>query len=123
MFKLPLDIALFIEKYGLSAGIILILSIISFPLIRWIVKIDTKIKGHSHAIAEVKESMDSVHTDCHIPVGAVKALEHEVAELKRTDTKLEERFTEQFLSLKREMSGMRDDVKAIYQILLAWKGK
>jgi len=108
-----MDIVAIIREYGL-AGVAVVLHIPLYTLL-W------GKKKEIDSIPDIKEAVDNVHLECHIPRGAVKSLESEIAELKRTDTKLEERFTEKFKSLEDAISEMRGDVKAIYNILLSWK--
>jgi len=86
---MPTDIAQFFENYGGTAGVLLLLGIFAIPLTRWIVTINGLVKDNIKAIKKLEEGLKDVHLGCHIPIGAVKALEDKVSDLEIKDTELD----------------------------------
>jgi len=86
---MPIEIVQFIEEYGLSAGILLLLIIVAVPLLKWIISINKLVAGNINKLDTLKERVDTFHLDCHVPVGAVKALEDKVGKLEIKDTELD----------------------------------
>lgn len=86
---MPTDIALFIETYGLSAGILLLLFIVSIPITKWIIKITKLVEKNVDRLDATDKAIKNIHDGCHVPVGAVRALEVKVSKLEIKDTELD----------------------------------
>ncbi len=77
-----IDIGLLFLQYGPSILVLLIIIILIKPVYRFVVNTKNRLK-------ECEVKMDSMHDNCHIPVGSMKKVEKEIKGLKKKDHKIE----------------------------------
>ncbi len=115
------DFLMIIKEFGITIAIFCIIFILLFLIVRWLNKLDTKIKRHSHIMEEVKDDVGKIHNGCHIPIGSVKALEKKVQDLEKQDLILDgdiKKIDEHLKSLDNSINGITKDVKSVLAILI-----
>lgn len=115
------DVLMIVERWGPSAGLLILMLIIMIPVVKWLNKLDTKIKRHSHIMEEIKEDVDKIHDRCHVPVGAVRDLEKKVIALEKQDLLIDgniKKIEEHMKAQDNSMSEIKTDIKSVLNILI-----
>lgn len=115
------DFLMIIKEFGITIALFCIIFILIFFIIKWLNKLDTKIKRHSHIMEEIKDDIDKFHVGCHVPVGAVKDLEKKVSDLEKQDLRLDgdiKKIEEHMKAQDSSMIEIKTDVKSVLKYLL-----
>jgi len=115
------DFLMIIKEFGVTIALFCIIFILLFFIVKWLNKLDTKIKRHSHIMEEIKDDVETFHVSCHVPIGAVKDLEKKVSDLEKQDLILDgdiKKIDEHLKSLDNSIAEVNKDVKSILNHLL-----
>lgn len=115
------DFLLIVKEFGVTIALFVAVFIILYFIIKWLNKLDTKIKRHSHIMEEIKGDVETMHDRCHVPIGAVKDLEKKVSDLEKQDIRLDgdiKKIDEHLKMLDTSMSEIKADVKSVLNILI-----
>lgn len=83
------DFLMIVKEWGPSVGLLILMIIIIIPVVKWINKIDNRVKDHSHIMEEIQDDVENIHIRCHVPEGAVKKLEDRVSGLELQNARLD----------------------------------
>lgn len=106
---------------GIDAIILTLLILGSIFLGRWMLKITQSMTELNNKVEEIESDVGRVHNTCHIPRGAVKALEEKVIELEKQDVKIEgdvQKIEEHLKSVEVSVLEIKTDVKTVLNYLI-----